>query len=228
MRIGGLNSFSLSDFPGHVAAVVFTQGCNFHCPYCHNGSLIPMDPKTGVLVPEEEVFRFLDMRRGQLNGVVVSGGEPTLQPDISLFLHRVRSMGYEIKLDTNGSRPEALAELIMEGLADFIAMDIKAPFALYDRLTGVCGPKEQLEESIALIAQSCIDHEFRTTVVEPLLSEDDLQAIQEIVPQGSRHRLQEFRPENALDPVLRAAVAATALSPGSSSISTNCISCPKI
>ena len=206
MRIGGLNSFSLSDFPGHVAAVVFTQGCNFRCPYCHNGSLIPMDPPTSELIPLEEVFLFLEKRRTQLNGVVVSGGEPTLQPDLSLFFHRVRSMGYQIKLDTNGSRPEALAELLMEGLVDFIAMDIKAPFELYDRLTGVCAPKEQLEESIALIAQSGIDHEFRTTVVEPLLSESDLQAIQEMVPYGSRHRLQEFRPENALDPVLRAAV----------------------
>jgi pyruvate formate lyase activating enzyme len=218
VRIGGLNSFSLSDFPGHVAAVVFTQGCNFRCPYCHNGSLISMDPPTGALIPLKEVFRFLDMRRGQLNGVVVSGGEPTLQPDISLFFRGVGSMGYQIKLDTNGSRPKALAELIMEGLVDFIAMDIKAPFAFYDRMTGVCAPKEQLEESIALIAQSGIDHEFRTTVVEPLLSEDDLQAIQEMVPQGSRHRIQEFRPENALDPVLRAAVGAPALSRGSSSI----------
>jgi pyruvate formate lyase activating enzyme len=206
VRIGGLNSFSLSDFPGHVAAVVFTQGCNFRCPYCHNGSLIPMVPLTGALILLEEVFRFLDMRQGQLNGVVVSGGEPTLQPDIFLFFHRVRSMGYKIKLDTNGSRPEVVAELLLEGLVDFIAMDIKAPFALYDRLTGVCAPKERLEESIALIAQSGIDHEFRTTVVEPLLSEDDLQAIQAMVPQGSRYRLQEFRPENALAPVLRAAV----------------------
>ncbi len=206
MRIGGLNSFSLSDFPGHVAAVVFTQGCNFRCPYCHNGSLISMDPPTSALIPLEEVFLFLEKRRGQLNGVVVSGGEPTLQSDLSQFFYRVRSMGYQIKLDTNGSRPEALAELLMEGLVDFIAMDIKAPFALYDLLTGVFAPKEQLEESIALIARSGIDHEFRTTVVEPLLSEDDLQAIQAMVPRGSRHRLQEFRPENALDPVLRAAV----------------------
>ena len=207
MRIGGLNSFSLSDFPGHVAAMVFTQGCNFRCPYCHNGSLIPVDPPTSALIPVEEVFLFLEKRRGQLNGVVVTGGEPTLQSDLSLFFRRVRSMGYQIKLDTNGSRPEALAELLLEGLMDFIAMDIKAPFELYDRLTGVCAPKEQLEESIALIAQSGIDHEFRTTVVEPLLSEDDLQAIQAMVPHGSRHHFQEFRPENALDPVLRAAVA---------------------
>jgi len=207
VRIGGLNPFSLSDFPGHVAAVVFTQGCNFRCPYCHNGSLIPMDPATGTLIPMEEVFRFLDMRRGQLNGVAVSGGEPTLQPDISSFLHRIRLMDYRIKLDTNGSRPEVLAGLLEEVLVDFIAMDIKAPFGLYDRLTGVLAPVEQLEKSMALIAQSGIDHEFRTTVVKPLLSEEDLQAIRSMVPQGSRHRLQEFRPENALDPVFRVAAS---------------------
>jgi len=207
VQIGGLNSFSLSDFPGHVAAVVFTQGCNFRCPYCHNGSLISRDPPASALIPLEEVFLFLEKRRGQLNGVVVSGGEPTLQLDISHFFYRVRSMGYQIKLDTNGSRPEALAKLLLEGLVDFIAMDIKAPFELYDRLTGVRAPKKQLEESIALITRSGIDHEFRTTVVEPLLSERDLQAIQEMVPHRSRHRLQEFQYENALDPVLRAAVA---------------------
>jgi len=165
-----------------------------------------MNPSTGELIPLEEVFLFLEKRRTQLNSVVVSGGEPTLQPDLSVFFHRVSSMGYQIKLDTNGSRPEVLAELFLECLVDFIAMDIKAPLELYDRLTGVHAPKEQLKESIALIAQSGIDHEFRTTVVEPLLSERDLQAIQAMVPYGSRHRLQEFRPETALDPVLRVSV----------------------
>ncbi|OPL15918.1 MAG: anaerobic ribonucleoside-triphosphate reductase activating protein [delta proteobacterium ML8_D] len=203
MRIGGLNSFSLSDFPGRVAAVVFTQGCNFRCPYCHNGSLIPMNRATFEMISQEEIFMFLEKRRIQLSGVVVSGGEPTLQPDLSEFFRRIGSMGYQIKLDTNGSHPEVLAELLMQGLVDFIAMDIKAPFTIYDRITGVCAPKERLEKSIELIARSGIDHEFRTTVVGPLLSERDLDIIKEMVPHGSRHRFQEFRPENALDPELR-------------------------
>jgi len=203
VRIGGLNSFSLSDFPGRVAAVVFTQGCNFRCPYCHNGSLIPMNPSTFEMISQEEIFMFLEKRRTQLSGVVVSGGEPTLQPDLSEFFRLVGSMGYKIKLDTNGSHPEVLAELLMQGLVDFIAMDIKAPFTIYDRITGVCAPKERLEKSIELIARSGIDHEFRTTVVGPLLSERDLDIIKEMVPHGSRHRFQEFRPENALDPELR-------------------------
>jgi len=203
VRIGGLNSFSLSDFPGRVAAVVFTQGCNFRCPYCHNGSLIPMNRATFEMISQEEIFMFLEKRRIQLSGVVVSGGEPTLQPDLSEFFRRIGSMGYQIKLDTNGSHPEVLAELLMQGLVDFIAMDIKAPFTIYDRITGVCAPKERLEKSIELIARSGIDHEFRTTVVGPLLSERDLDIIKEMVPHGSRHRFQEFRPENALDPELR-------------------------
>ena len=155
------------------------------------------------LIPEEDVFSFLKRRRGQLTGLVVTGGEPTLQPDLSLFLQRVRGMGFRIKLDTNGSHPEVISALLDKGLLDFIAMDIKAPWALYDRLTGVRAPKEQLKKSIALIAQSGISHEFRTTVVRPLLSDSDVQEIKAMVPAGSPHRLQKFRPDNALDPALR-------------------------
>jgi pyruvate formate lyase activating enzyme len=165
-----------------------------------------MEPSTGSLIPLKEIFHFLDMRRGQLNGLVVSGGEPTIQPDLSLFFRQVRSMGYKIKLDTNGSCPEVLIRLFNENLVDFVAMDIKAPFSGYKRLIGVNAPEEKLKESIALIAQSGIDHEFRTTVVKPLLCEEDLKEIQTVIPPGSRHRFQEFRPENALDPELRATV----------------------
>ena len=202
MQVGGLTSFSLSDFPGQVAAMVFTQGCNFRCPFCHNGKLLPMESDS--LIPEREVFSFLKKRRGQLTGLVVTGGEPTLQPDLSLFLQRVKAMGFKIKLDTNGSHPEVVSTLLDEGLLDFIAMDIKAPWVLYDRLTGVKTPKEQLRKSIPLIAQSGISHEFRTTAVRPLLSDSDLQEIKAMVPTGSPYRLQKFRPENALDPALRA------------------------
>ena len=201
MRIGGLDRFTLSDYPGEVAAIVFTQGCNFRCPFCHNGSLLPM--KSDSLIPEEEILSFLESRRDQLTGLVITGGEPTLQPDLSLFLKKIRSMGFKIKLDTNGSHPEVVSVLLDEGLLDFIAMDIKAPWALYDHLAGVKAPKEQLKKSITLIAQSGISHEFRTTVVRPLLSDRDVQEIKTMVPLGSPHRLQKFRPENALDPALR-------------------------
>ena len=201
MQIGGLDKFTLSDYPGGVAAIVFTQGCNFRCPFCHNGSLLPMNSNS--LIPEEEVLSFLESRRGQLTGVVVTGGEPTLQPDLSLFLQTIRAMDFKIKLDTNGSHPEVVKALLDKELLDFIAMDIKAPWGLYDRLTGVKAPKKELKESISLIAQSGIQHEFRTTVVRPLLSDRDVQEIKTMVPPGSPHRLQKFRPENALDPALR-------------------------
>jgi pyruvate formate lyase activating enzyme len=199
MKIGGLNKFSLSDYPGLVAVVVFTQGCNFHCRFCHNSSLIPGNVPASSVIPEEEVFEFLQYRRNQLDGVVISGGEPTIQPDLSTFIDQIKAMGFSVKLDTNGSRPEVLRQLLEEKLIDFISMDIKAPLDIYDRLTGVHTPTGQIKESIELIATSGIAQEFRTTVVEPLLSPQDLLMAQKLVPPGSRHRFQKFHPEHALD-----------------------------
>jgi len=203
MKMGGLIPLSLSDYPGHIAAVIFTQGCNFRCPFCHNGSLIPLEPKAGQLMPEQQLFDFLEKRRWQLDAVVVSGGEPTIQPDLTEFLQRIKALGYLVKLDTNGSRPSILEIQIQLRLIDYIAMDIKAPFKSYGRLTGMRSSISQIEQSIELIAQSGVDHEFRTTVVHSLLSDEDLQAIQKSVPSGSLCRLQDFQAENALDPTLR-------------------------
>ena len=199
MKIGGFNKFSLSDYPGKVAAVVFTQGCNFCCPFCHNGSLILGNVPDDSLIPEEKLFQFLEGRSSQLDGVVISGGEPTIQPDLPIFIYRIKAMGFLVKLDTNGSQPEVLNELLENNFVDYIAMDIKAPFAIYDRLTGVHTPIRQIKKSIELIAQSGVAHEFRTTVVKPLLSPQDLLSIKKLVPPGSRHRFQKFRPEHALD-----------------------------
>lgn len=199
MKIGGLNKFSLSDYPGKVAAVVFTQGCNFRCPWCHNGSLIAVNVPDDSLILEEKLFEFLEGRTNQLDGVIITGGEPTIQPDLPTFIYRIKAMGFLVKLDTNGGQPEVLNELLENNLVDYIAMDIKAPFAIYGRLTGVHPPISQIKESIELIANSNIGHEFRTTVVEPLLSPEDLLSIKKLVPPGSRHRFQKFRPEHALD-----------------------------
>ena len=203
MKIGGFQPFSLSDYSGCVSAIVFTQGCNFRCPFCHNASLLGAAAKGG-LIPEGEVLDRLNDRRGKLEGVVVTGGEPTLQADLPRFLGRLKAMGYRVKLDTNGSWPEVVEQLIAAELLDFIAMDIKAPRAAYDRLTGIRAPVGPILESIELIAASGLDHEFRTTVVEPLLSPRDIEAIKAMVPAGSPHRWQKFRPEMALDPALRA------------------------
>lgn len=209
MRIGGFQKFSLSDFPGCAAAIVFTQGCNFRCPFCHNSSLIPMKTAPQELIPEDELFGFLGRRRGQLDGVVVTGGEPTLQPDLRAFLRRIKEIGFKTKLDTNGSRPDVLRNLFQEGLVDYVAMDIKAPLAIYSRLAGVSVPTQRIAESIDRIARSGIAHEFRTTVVEPLLSQCDLAAVQAMVPAGSSHRLNAFQHEYALDSALRTCAPAS-------------------
>lgn len=204
MKIGGLNKFSLSDFPGKIAAVVFTQGCNFRCPYCHNGPLITQHVPNDLLIPEEEFFRFLNIRGRQLDAVVVSGGEPTIQPGLSAFLRRIKGMGLLAKLDTNGSNPKVLRNLLKKELLDYIAMDVKAPLHIYNCLTGTVTPViRQIQESIVLVSESGIDHEFRTTVVELLLWPEDIRSIQELIPPGSTHRLQDFCPEHALDPALR-------------------------
>jgi pyruvate formate lyase activating enzyme len=204
MKIGGFNKFSLSDYPGHVAAVVFTQGCNFRCPFCHNGSLIPGDVPVSLLIPEEKVFEFLENRSSQLDGVVFTGGEPMIQPDLPVFIHRIKTIGFLIKLDTNGSQPQVLCRLLEDELIDFIAMDIKAPLDIYDRLTGIHTPINRIKESIELTANSGIEHEFRTTIVKPLLSPQDLLSIRKLIPPASTHHLQKFRPEHALAPALQA------------------------
>jgi len=203
MRIGGMNPFSLSDFPGRVAPVVFTQGCNFRCPYCHNAPLLSCRVPDDQLIREEAFFDFLQRRCGCVDGVVVSGGEPCIQPDLSRFVQRIKAMGLLVKLDTNGSRPGTLRELLHQGLLDYVAMDLKAPLLRYDKLCGVDVPIHKIQKSIELIAESGVEHEFRTTVVEPLLSPADLALIRELVPPGSKHRLQTFRRDHALDPALR-------------------------
>jgi pyruvate formate lyase activating enzyme len=205
MKIGGLNTFSLSDFPGKVAAVVFTQGCNFRCPYCHNGSLIPYCVPNMFLIPEEHFFGILECRGNQLDAVVVSGGEPTIHWDLPAFMRRIKDMGFAVKLDTNGSEPETLKVILENNLVDYIAMDIKAPLDKYKQVTKALSltAKDNVKESIELISGSGVDHEFRTTVVEALLTPEDMQTIRKLIPTGSTYRLQKFCPEHAFDPALR-------------------------
>lgn len=209
MNIGGFQTLTLSDFPGRVAAIVFTQGCNFRCPFCHNGSLLPMRCDPAALYPSREVLRRLGQRRTFLDGVVISGGEPTLQEDLPPFIAEIKTLGLQVKLDTNGSRPEVLGELFEAHLVDFVAMDIKAPWTHYDRLAGVAVPTRAIRTSMELILESGVPHEFRTTVVLSLLSPADLEEIQSQLPLGSPYRLQEFQPQNALDPSLALRALAT-------------------
>jgi pyruvate formate lyase activating enzyme len=201
MKISALQPVTASDFPGRVAAIVFTQGCNFHCPFCHNGSLLPMDADS--LINEDIVFGFLQKRRKLLDGLVISGGEPCLQDDLTGFCRQVKDMGFAVKLDTNGSCPEVIEELLDENLVDFIAMDIKAPLSRLPELTGTDSHGPQIHQSISLIAESNVDHLFRTTDVKPLLSSEDHRSIKELVPPGSLHVVQPFVAKNALAKSLR-------------------------
>lgn len=193
MEILGLNKTTLLDYPGHVAATVFTGGCNFRCPFCHNGDLV-LHPGTQPGVPEEEVFALLERRRGILEGVCITGGEPTLQPDLPEFIREIKGLGYLVKLDTNGYRPKILRRLLEEGLTDYVAMDIKASPEAYARAAG-CHELDftRIQESISLLMGCGIPCEFRTTVVQGLHTVEEFDAIGALLKGAGAYYLQAFR-----------------------------------
>ncbi|MDR0740369.1 MAG: anaerobic ribonucleoside-triphosphate reductase activating protein [Puniceicoccales bacterium] len=196
MQIGGIQRFSSIDFPGNLAAIVFTMGCNFRCPFCHNPELVIGGPD---MLSEEYVLQFLSMRVRQLEGVVISGGEPTLQPDLSDFIEKVRAFGFQIKLDTNGSRPDVLGYLIARKMLDFIAMDIKHVWARYAYAAGLQSVAiEKIQQSVALLMASGIDYEFRTTVIRDFHNPQDIVALSEQIRGARRYAVQEFIPEKTL------------------------------
>lgn len=192
MKIGGLIKFTLIDFPDRPAAVVFTQGCNFRCRYCHNPELV-YPHLFAEPVAEEEIYSFLKRRQGTLEGVVVSGGEPTLHEDLPQFLTDLKAMGYATKLDTNGTRPEMLRQLLDAKLLDYIAMDIKAPLEKYSLITGVDFNPEVLKQSMDLIRQSGLEYEFRTTYDKEVLTDADISVITQRL-NGKNYRVQECLP----------------------------------
>jgi pyruvate formate lyase activating enzyme len=196
--IGGLQKFSLSDFPGRISAIIFTQGCNFRCPYCHNPELV--DPGRYVSpVSEETVISYLLDRIGRLEGVVITGGEPTVHGDLPDFIRKIRALGYAIKLDTNGSRPSILSEVISAGLVDFVALDVKAPLSRYVEVVRAPVDTDDIRRSIRLVIESGIPHEMRTTFVPSLLCLDDLKEIAETVRGCRLLVVQGFRPTRTLD-----------------------------
>ena len=204
MILAGFVPLSLCDYPGRVAAVVFTQGCNFRCPWCHNGHLLPLTAEPSNVVSEEHVLSVLAERCNRLGGVVVSGGEPTLQPALPRFLRCLKALRLDVKLDTNGAQPAVLRQLLDDRLLDYVAMDVKAPWDRYAELTGmVCCDVAAVQASMALIAASGVPHAFRTTRVDPLLSEREYGDIRTQIPLGSTHTWQTFRPAYSRDPALR-------------------------
>jgi len=177
MRISGLQKLSMVDFPGKLAATVFTGGCNLRCPFCHNAPLVVRVSETPVL-SEEEVLNFLKRRKGLLEGVVLSGGEPLLQSGITAFLAKIRELGFAVKLDTNGCHPGILADILEQGLVDYVAMDIKNCREKYPQTVGIPGfDISPVDESIHLLKSSGIEFEFRTTVVAGFHTAEDIQAI---------------------------------------------------
>lgn len=198
MTVGGLVKFSLNDYPGQTAAVIFTQGCNFRCSYCHNPELV-LPEKYVTAVPLSEIFKFLESRRGKLDAVVVSGGEPTIQPDLPEVLREIKRMGFLTKLDTNGSMPEELGKIIAEGNLDYAAMDVKAPFDSYDKIVGVKFGGQKAKKSARIIIDSGLAHEFRTTVAKPLTTFDDLRKIAKELKGAQNYFLQRFRAAEKLN-----------------------------
>jgi pyruvate formate lyase activating enzyme len=199
MRIGAYLKFSLIDYPGKVCAIIFTQGCNFRCPYCHNPELVNSE-LWGASVPEEEIFQFLKSRQGKLEAVEITGGEPTLQPDLATFLGKIKKLNYLVKLDSNGSRPEVLKKIIELGLVDYLAMDVKAPLEKYQEVTNSPVEPEKIRRSIEIIMNSGLAYEFRTTVVKSQLGRKDILKIGELIKGAQLYVLQKFVPSKVLKP----------------------------
>ena len=191
MKVAGFQKLSLCDYPGKVSAVIFTQGCNFLCRYCHNSQLIPALPPDGKLLDEDDILRNLQLRKKHYDAVVVTGGEPTLHADLPQFLKKNRKMGFLVKLDTNGTRPEMLKEIIDEKLCDFVAMDIKAPLDKYGVIIGRKIDISRIEESLGIIISSGISHQFRTTWDKELLSEEDIKEIRKLIGPSDSLQVQE-------------------------------------
>lgn len=214
MNIHGLNKLTLLDYPGRMACLIFTGACNYRCPFCHNASLV-LNPAGQPVIREEELFSFLQSRRGILEGVCISGGEPTLQADLPEFIRKIKSLGYLVKLDTNGSRPGVLEALLKEGLLDYVAMDIKNAPGEYLRTIGIpdkpkkTGDESQesgdeslivtsVKQSAALLMNSDIPYEFRTTVIKELHTKETLMAIGQWLRGARAYYLQAFRDSETL------------------------------
>lgn len=192
MKISGLQKTTLLDYPGHVAATVFLGGCNFRCPFCHNGDLL--DGGGADPFSEEDVLAFLKKRAGLLEGVCITGGEPTLQEGLEEFILRVRELGLKVKLDTNGYRPKVLERLCRSSLLNYVAMDIKAGRENYGAAAGLPGiDMKRIEESVAFLLSGTVPYEFRTTVVKELHSDRDFEDIARWIRGCRAYYLQSYR-----------------------------------
>jgi pyruvate formate lyase activating enzyme len=200
MYLGGLQKSSLVDYPGKLSSVIFFSGCNFDCPFCHNPELARGSTACPADLSTSKICHFLEQRQGFLDGVVISGGEPTLQNDLEDFCKKIKELGFPVKLDTNGSRPKVLEKLIDEKLVDYIAMDLKTDPVLYKSyIKPGCGP-DPILASIRILIESGIDYEFRTTCVKPMVTVETVENISHLIQGARLYALQRFRSRDVLHP----------------------------
>ena len=195
MNIGGFQKTSLLDYPDTLSAIIWTTNCNFRCPFCYNKHLVFGET---ALISEDEVLSFLEKRKNILEGLVITGGEPFLQEDLSDFIKKVKGIGYKIKIDTNGSFPEKLKDLLDNNLLDYVSMDVKAPKKKYKRLSGVKSDIKKIESSIEIIKNQAPDYEFRTTIIPGLLDKNDILEIAKWLEGSKNYYLQQFKSDTEL------------------------------
>ena len=203
MFLSGVQPFTLLDYPEHTACIAFTPGCNMRCSFCHNPEFVLPEMLTKIkdtFITEDAFLHFLNSRVGLLDGVVISGGEPTVQGDLLSFLKKIKEKGFLVKLDTNGNRPEVIANALEQSLLDYIAMDVKTSLEQYVILTGKRTNPEYIKKSIEIIKSSTIPYEFRTTLIKDIHTEPVLSGIAELISGAQKYTLQSFRPSHTLDP----------------------------
>ena len=203
MRIGGYQKLTLIDFPGTIATTVFTVGCSFRCGFCHNPELVIKSQFPALNKLEEEFFQHLEKRIGKLEGVCITGGEPTIQPDIIPFIRKIKAMGFKVKLDSNGTRPDVLRKIFKEKLVDFVAMDIKSSPEKYSYTVGLKTDIERIKLSVEMIMNSTVPYEFRTTVVPGIHQVEDFIEIAAWIKGAKAYYLQEYREMRVLDPKIK-------------------------
>jgi pyruvate formate lyase activating enzyme len=201
MIIGGISKTSLIDFPGTIAATIFTVGCPFACHYCHNPELVR--PPFIQTIPTQDILNFLATRISKLEGVCITGGEPTIHNDLADFIRTIKNMGFKIKLDTNGINPEHIKELLDEKLLDYIAMDIKGPLANYQSITTKNNLQETILKSIDIIMHADISYEFRTTVAYPLLTPNNFIDISTLIPGAQNYFIQNYVESKRINPTIQ-------------------------
>jgi pyruvate formate lyase activating enzyme len=199
VEIKGIEKFASKDFPGRISSTVFLAGCNFRCPFCHNADLV-LRPETIQTIDLNFFLSYLDSRKGWLDGLCLSGGEPLLHEEVEVLARVIKDRGYQLKIDTNGSFPERLEDLISQGLVDAVAMDIKGPLERYPEIVRARVETEKIIRSVEIIRHSGLEYTFRTTVVPGLITGEDLLKIGEWLSGAQLFQLQQFVPNNTLDP----------------------------